>query len=150
MNATLKRVKSEAEAAGRRPLLDPRPGGDHQDPFHGYRDDTDRAGADGELAIEPGLALRCECRKRSARAPDALHIVSLAHYMADVQDDPAQELCWDLRALDASDSLTDARAQEHHPPPVSCRSPVSLQPLHPSTWPATTANSDATPRPSSI
>ncbi|MDV6273301.1 hypothetical protein R3Q06_07300 [Rhodococcus erythropolis] len=47
-------------------------------------------------------------------APDALHIVSLAHYMADVQDDPAQELCWDLRALDAADSLTDARAQEHH------------------------------------
>lgn len=47
-------------------------------------------------------------------APDALHIVSLAHYMADVQDDPAQELCWDLCALDAADSLTDARAQEHH------------------------------------
>ena len=45
-------------------------------------------------------------------APDALHIVSLAHYMADVQDDPAQGLCWDLRALDAADSLTDARAQE--------------------------------------
>ncbi|NMD59713.1 UNVERIFIED_ORG: hypothetical protein FNL38_101262 [Nocardia globerula] len=45
---------------------------------------------------------------------DPLHVVTLAHYMADVQDDPADELRWDLRALQAADSLTDARAQEHH------------------------------------
>jgi hypothetical protein len=41
---------------------------------------------------------------------DALHRCVLAHYMADVQDDPRQELVWDLRALDAAQSVTDARA----------------------------------------
>jgi hypothetical protein len=30
--------------------------------------------------------------------------------MADVQDDPRQELAWDLRALDAAHSVTDERA----------------------------------------
>ncbi|WP_370182737.1 hypothetical protein [Rhodococcus wratislaviensis] len=45
---------------------------------------------------------------------DPLHVVTLAHYMADVQTDPAEELRWDLRALAAADSLTDERAQEHH------------------------------------
>lgn len=45
---------------------------------------------------------------------DALHRVSLAHYMADVQDDPAQELEWDLRALAAAESLTDDRVADHH------------------------------------
>jgi hypothetical protein len=45
---------------------------------------------------------------------DPLHRVTLAHYMADVQDDPADELDWDLRALAAADSLTDERAQAHH------------------------------------
>jgi hypothetical protein len=45
---------------------------------------------------------------------DPLHAVTLAHYMADVQDEPADELDWDLRALEAADSLTDERAQRHH------------------------------------
>lgn len=45
---------------------------------------------------------------------DPLHAVTLAHYMADVQDDPADELEWDLRALRAADSLSDERAQRHH------------------------------------
>ncbi|WP_370972676.1 hypothetical protein [Amycolatopsis sp. cg9] len=45
---------------------------------------------------------------------DPLHRVALAHHMADVCDDPAEELEWDLRALAAADSLTDARAQEYH------------------------------------
>ncbi|WP_027501247.1 hypothetical protein [Rhodococcus sp. UNC363MFTsu5.1] len=45
---------------------------------------------------------------------DPLHAVTLAHYMADVQDEPADELDWDLRALRAADSLTDERAQRHH------------------------------------
>ncbi|AWK71427.1 hypothetical protein CBI38_07360 [Rhodococcus oxybenzonivorans] len=44
---------------------------------------------------------------------DPLHIVTLAHYMADVQTDPAEELRWDLRALEAADALTDDRAQRH-------------------------------------
>ncbi|MFD4182098.1 hypothetical protein [Rhodococcus sp. NPDC058514] len=45
---------------------------------------------------------------------DPLHAVTLAHYMADVQDDPADELEWDLRALAAADTLTDERAKQHH------------------------------------
>lgn len=47
-------------------------------------------------------------------AGDPLHVVSLAHYMADVQDDPAEELRWDQRALAAVDGLTDERAQLYH------------------------------------
>ncbi|MEV4040287.1 hypothetical protein [Streptomyces umbrinus] len=39
---------------------------------------------------------------------DALHRCTLAHYMADAQDDPTDELAWDLRALSAADTLTDA------------------------------------------
>lgn len=44
---------------------------------------------------------------------DALHRCTLAHYMADTQDDPGDELAWDLRALTAADSLTDERAAQH-------------------------------------
>ncbi|MFD8234082.1 hypothetical protein ACFV20_19645 [Streptomyces sp. NPDC059696] len=33
---------------------------------------------------------------------DALHRCTLAHYLADTQDDPADELAWDLRALTAA------------------------------------------------
>lgn len=36
---------------------------------------------------------------------DALHRCTLAHYMADTQDDPGDELAWDLRALTAADGL---------------------------------------------
>ena len=45
---------------------------------------------------------------------DPLHRVTLAHYMADVQDDPHDELEWDRRALAAADSLTDERAKTYH------------------------------------
>ncbi len=45
---------------------------------------------------------------------DPLHRVSLAHYMADVQDDTAAELGWDLQALAAADELTDERATAYH------------------------------------
>lgn len=38
-----------------------------------------------------------------------LHRCTLAHYMADTQDDPADELAWDLRALTAAEELTDDR-----------------------------------------
>ncbi|MEV6164520.1 hypothetical protein AB0L71_21820 [Streptomyces sp. NPDC052052] len=44
---------------------------------------------------------------------DALHRCTLAHYMADTQDDPGDELAWDLRALTAAGSLTDERAAQH-------------------------------------
>ncbi|MCY0926151.1 hypothetical protein OTB20_07995 [Streptomyces sp. H27-H1] len=35
---------------------------------------------------------------------DSLHRCTLAHYLADAQDDPAEELAWDLRALKAADA----------------------------------------------
>ncbi|MFI6085483.1 hypothetical protein ACIBBB_31740 [Streptomyces sp. NPDC051217] len=34
---------------------------------------------------------------------DPLHRCTLAHYMADTQDDPGDELAWDLRALTAAE-----------------------------------------------
>ncbi len=45
---------------------------------------------------------------------DALHRCTLAHYMADTQEDPSVELAWDLRALSAADELTDERLTAHH------------------------------------
>ncbi|MFD8294449.1 hypothetical protein ACFV2B_40375 [Streptomyces lavendulae] len=45
---------------------------------------------------------------------DPLHRCSLAHYLADLYEDPAQALAWDIRALDAADAVTEQRAQEHH------------------------------------
>lgn len=45
---------------------------------------------------------------------DPLHRCTLAHYMADLHEEPAEALIWDVRALDAADSLTDDRAQQHH------------------------------------
>ncbi|MGY0022437.1 hypothetical protein [Streptomyces sp. cg35] len=42
---------------------------------------------------------------------DPLHRCTLAHYMADTQDDPADELAWDLRALSAADGPADERPQ---------------------------------------
>ena len=36
---------------------------------------------------------------------DALHRCTLAHYMADLQDDPEAELLWDLRALEAARAI---------------------------------------------
>jgi hypothetical protein len=40
---------------------------------------------------------------------DPLHRCALAHALADVQDDPSDELAWDLLALTAADSVTDER-----------------------------------------
>jgi hypothetical protein len=36
---------------------------------------------------------------------DPLHRCTLAHYLADTQDDPGDELAWDLRALSAAEEL---------------------------------------------
>ncbi|MFE1754381.1 hypothetical protein ACFW88_28210 [Streptomyces anandii] len=44
---------------------------------------------------------------------DPLHRCTLAHYMADTQDDPADELAWDLRALSAAEELTADRPAGH-------------------------------------
>lgn len=41
---------------------------------------------------------------------DCLHRCTLAHYMADAQDDPADELAWDLRALTAAGTAGDGPA----------------------------------------
>jgi len=45
---------------------------------------------------------------------DPLHRCTLAHYLADLQSDPAVALMWDVRALDAAGALTDRRTGEHH------------------------------------
>lgn len=37
---------------------------------------------------------------------DPLHRCTLAHYLADTQDDPSDELAWDLRALSAAEELS--------------------------------------------
>ncbi|MFD3743472.1 hypothetical protein [Nocardia sp. NPDC058633] len=47
-------------------------------------------------------------------AGDPLHRCTLAHYLADTYDDPAEALVWDVRALDAADVLTDTRLADHH------------------------------------
>jgi hypothetical protein len=45
---------------------------------------------------------------------DPFHRCTLAHYLADFFDHPAEALIWDIRALDAAASLSDERAQAHH------------------------------------
>ncbi|MFE2293105.1 hypothetical protein [Streptomyces sp. NPDC059452] len=44
---------------------------------------------------------------------DALHRCTLAHYLADTQDDPGDELAWDLRALTAAEGLSGERPDGH-------------------------------------
>src|SRR5437764_9445462 len=41
---------------------------------------------------------------------DPLHRVAVAHAMADLQDDPHDELAWDLHALAAIEDVSDERA----------------------------------------
>lgn len=45
-------------------------------------------------------------------AGDPFYRCTLAHYLADLYEDPAEALIWDVRALDAADGLTDERAQQ--------------------------------------
>ncbi|WP_152363206.1 hypothetical protein [Microlunatus speluncae] len=45
-------------------------------------------------------------------AGDPLHVCVLAHSMADAQDNPNQELTWDLRALAAAGRIKQDRAEE--------------------------------------
>ncbi|WP_086022372.1 hypothetical protein [Streptomyces sp. LaPpAH-108] len=65
---------------------------------------------------DPASARRELLEIWSATGPtgDPLHRCTLAHYLADLYDDPAQALAWDIRALDAADALTDQRVQHHH------------------------------------
>lgn len=46
---------------------------------------------------------------------DPFHRCTLAHFAADVQDDPHEELAWDRHALEAAREVTDARVKEYHP-----------------------------------
>ncbi|MEU6245536.1 MULTISPECIES: tetratricopeptide repeat protein [unclassified Streptomyces] len=61
-------------------------------------------GGDREEARRRLLELWAE----TAEAGDPLHRCTLAHYLADTQDDPDAELAWDLRALSAAQELTGA------------------------------------------
>ncbi|GAA4949497.1 hypothetical protein [Actinoplanes utahensis] len=45
---------------------------------------------------------------------DALHRCSIAHYLADLQDETTDELLWDQRALAAVTGLDDERARRFH------------------------------------
>ncbi|MEU1706727.1 hypothetical protein ABZ478_15145 [Streptomyces sp. NPDC005706] len=62
-------------------------------------------GGDREEARRRLLLLWAEIGEDGA----PLHRCTLAHYLADTQDDPADELAWDLRALSAAEELTDGR-----------------------------------------
>jgi hypothetical protein len=45
---------------------------------------------------------------------DPFHVCTLAHFMADAQDDVHAELEWDLRALAAAERVSDGRAKAYH------------------------------------
>ncbi|CAK7282597.1 hypothetical protein [Streptomyces misionensis] len=60
-------------------------------------------GGDREEARSRFLDLWAEIGEDGA----PLHRCTLAHYLADTQDDPADELAWDLRALSAARELPD-------------------------------------------
>ncbi|MEU6575762.1 hypothetical protein [Streptomyces sp. NPDC046805] len=63
-------------------------------------------GGDREEARRRLLALWAEIGQDG----DPLHRCTLAHYLADTQDDPEDELAWDLRALSAAEELGDSAA----------------------------------------
>ncbi|MGW7489159.1 hypothetical protein [Streptomyces sp. NPDC054786] len=50
---------------------------------------------------------------------DAFHRCTLAHYMADTQDDPRDELDWDLRALEAAEGFVTERPGNTAAPKVA-------------------------------
>ena len=87
------------------------------------RTEPDDGGPDPVMArIGEAIALGQQGRRAEARqlfsavwaelGPDGdpLHRCTLAHSMADVQDDLSEELAWDQRALEAAESVTDERA----------------------------------------
>ncbi|MEU4039189.1 hypothetical protein [Streptomyces collinus] len=68
-------------------------------------------GGDREEARHRFLQLWAEIGEHGA----ALHRCTLAHYLADTQDDPSDELAWDLRALSAAEELAGDRAADDPP-----------------------------------
>ncbi|MFF1464478.1 hypothetical protein [Streptomyces sp. NPDC058330] len=81
-------------------------------------------GGDREEARNRFGALWAEIGERG----DALHRCTLAHYMADTQDDPEDELAWDLRALAAAEGLAGARPTE----PAVSRDALAVRAFFPS------------------
>ena len=81
----------------------------------------DETMAEFAAAVELGRGgARAEARRRltdlwARVGPDGdpLHRVSIAHFLADLQDDVRAELRWDERALAAAGDLTDERAQRY-------------------------------------
>jgi hypothetical protein len=86
-------------------------------------DDGQQPAADPLMArIGEALAVAQQGRREEARAAfgeiwaeigeagDPLHRCTVAHHLADVQDDVRDELAWDQRALEAAESITDERA----------------------------------------
>jgi hypothetical protein len=77
--------------------------------------------------VEAAIAIQQKGKKNAARqlfaelwreigpAGDPLCRCRLAHHMADLQDEPEEELTWDLRALEAAALLTDVRVKDQHP-----------------------------------
>jgi hypothetical protein len=84
--------------------------------------------SDAYATIRDGIALREQGHPPEAKAlmetlvadvesgDDAFAKVFLAHSLADVQENPEDELAWDLRALTFMDELTDQRAIERGNP----------------------------------
>jgi hypothetical protein len=66
--------------------------------------DGDQAGARDDLAA---------VWDEIGAAGDPLHRCTLAHFLADLQETPEEELRWDERALAAVADLTDERAQQY-------------------------------------
>lgn len=71
---------------------------------------TEGRGGDVEKARRQLLALWLDIGVNG----DPLHRCSLAHYLADLYEDPAQALTWDVRALDAAHAVSEKRTQDYH------------------------------------
>ncbi|WP_348769838.1 hypothetical protein [Rhodococcus sp. PAMC28707] len=52
--------------------------------------------------------------ERVGASGDPLHRCTIGHYVADLCEDAAEALTWDIRALDAADMSTDDRVEAHH------------------------------------
>ncbi|WP_250035101.1 hypothetical protein [Paractinoplanes maris] len=70
-------------------------------------------------AIERGRAgdragARAELEDLWSKTDDALHRVTIAHFVADLEETVADELMWDERALVVATDLTDERAQQYN------------------------------------
>ncbi|MFJ9407266.1 hypothetical protein [Streptomyces sp. NPDC101393] len=62
---------------------------------------------------------------------DAFHRCTLAHYMADTQDDPKDELDWDLRALEAAEGFVTERTDDTGAAPGATSVADGPGPRHP-------------------